>query len=82
MVCFKQNCGVSKKLNRLFLGYNARILFVMIVWLCMCMRMLLSVILFIEKEIKCYLVPSPNSYSSNGVIRAVIKISPLKKDSN
>lgn len=44
----------------------------MIVWLCMCMRMLLSVILFIEKEIKCYLVPSPNSYSSDGVIRAVI----------
>lgn len=54
----------------------------MIVWLCMCMRMLLSVILFIEKEIKCYLVPSPNSYSSDGVIRAVIKISPLKKDPN
>lgn len=45
---------------------NAEILYIMIAQLYMCI--LSSITLFIEKEIKCSLAPSANSYSLDGVI--------------
>lgn len=79
VVCFKQNCSISEKLSRVFLGDNARILLVMTVWLCTCMCILLSVILFTEKGVKYCLVPSPNSYSLDGVVESCYQNSPWKR---